>query len=140
MSRTAEYSVGPVRSTYSTISSKAGRANKQSMNPGFKAVHGCDPPARRKKNGAESFCSENRKIAGSNRNSSGKSRSIARSTQRSHRDNDRSSSRNTRDESLRVIQGDKLVKPPSDEGSMASDSTSSTISTKGRNIPGKLYH
>jgi len=35
---------------------------------------------------------------------------------------------------------DRLVKSPSDEISMASDSTNSSISTKGSKIPGKSYY
>jgi len=129
MSRTADYGEGS--------SAVSGKYSKQSKNSGFKAVHGCNPPARRKKAGAGSLSSDNKERAGFNRNSSGKSRSIARSSnQRNVRDNDKSSRRSGFDGSCR----EKLIKSPSDERSMASDSTSSTISTKGRNIPGKLYN
>jgi len=147
MSRTADHGEGSV---YSKDSRMTGNKSTKS---GYKAVHGCDPPARRKKPSNRSFASENEEDekAGLVRISSGNStkgyrpasdRTPSRASSRHGRDvndaiPDRASSRNRTDS---LSKRDKIVRTPSIERSMASDSTDSTISTKGRAIPGKSYH
>jgi len=133
------------------------------MKSGYKAVHGFDPPARRKKPSNRSFASENEEDekAGLVRISTGNStkgyrpasdkkqthnlgndRTPSRASSRHRHDvndaiPDRASSRNGTDA---LSKRNRIVRTPSIERSMASDSTDSTISTKGRAIPGKAHH
>jgi len=136
-SRTAEYGGGG--SVYSK-SSKGRSRSKKSTGSGFAAVHGRAPPARRKKINGRSFSLENEdeERAGLVRMTTGRSSKRLQSIPSQKYLVDNRASRERRSDAPRTR--DRVAKSPSDDVSMASASTNSSISTKGSKIPGKSYY
>jgi len=138
--RTADYGEGSVYSNRSAISSKGPSRSRKTTSTGYAAVHGHNPPARRKKISGRSFTSENEdeERAGFVRMTTGRPGKRLQSIPSQKYLSEERLSRKAR--SGASGNRDRLVKSPSDEISMASDSTNSSISTKGSKIPGKSYY